>query len=94
MAPHPFGNATALATTRLLLGQARSVAVLTGADIAAESGILTFRGAAGLWRKFSPEEWATPEAFARDPRLVWEWYDWRRGLIAQAAPNAGHSALA
>ena len=73
---------------------ATSVTVLTGAGISAESGIPTFRGAAGLWRQFRPEELATPEAFARDPQVVWEWYDWRRGLIDRAEPNAGHIALA
>lgn len=76
------------------LRAASSVAVLTGAGISAESGVPTFRGAGGLWREFRPEELATPEAFQRDPRLVWEWYDWRRGLIAAAQPNAGHLALA
>ena len=70
------------------------VAVLTGAGISAESGIPTFRGPNGLWRRYRPEDLATPEAFARDPKLVWEWYDWRRGLIAQAEPNAAHRALA
>jgi NAD-dependent deacetylase len=76
------------------LREASSVAALTGAGISAESGIPTFRGAGGLWRQFRAEDLATPEAFARDPRLVWEWYDWRRGLIARAEPNAGHRALA
>jgi len=76
------------------LRTASAVAVLTGAGISAESGIPTFRGAGGLWHQFRAEELATPEAFARDPRLVWEWYDWRRGLIAAAAPNGGHLALA
>jgi NAD-dependent deacetylase len=76
------------------LKRASSVAALTGAGISAESGIPTFRGAGGLWREFRAEDLATPEAFARDPRLVWEWYDWRRCLIAQAEPNAGHRALA
>ncbi|MBI4876840.1 MAG: NAD-dependent deacylase [Acidobacteria bacterium] len=76
------------------LREARCVAALTGAGISAESGVPTFRGAGGLWRQFRPEDLATPEAFARDPRLVWEWYDWRRGLIAATEPNAGHLALA
>jgi NAD-dependent deacetylase len=70
------------------------VIALTGAGISAESGIPTFRGEAGMWKNYKPEELATPQAFAKDPRLVWEWYDWRRGLIAQAQPNAGHKALA
>jgi NAD-dependent deacetylase len=54
----------------------------------------TFRGTAGLWRQFRPEDLATPEAFARDPKLCWEWYNWRRGLIANVQPNPGHIALA
>jgi len=69
------------------------MAVLTGAGISAESGIPTFRGAGGLWRNYKPEDLATPEAFARDPRLVWEWYNWRREAVAQAVPNAAHRAL-
>ena len=73
---------------------ARRVAALTGAGISAESGIPTFRGPGGLWRDYRPEELATPDAFARDPRLVWEWYDWRRAIIAKAEPNPGHYALA
>lgn len=69
--------------------------MLTGAGVSAESGIPTFRDAqTGLWSRFRPEELATPEAFARDPRLVWEWYEWRRGLVAGAAPNPAHRALA
>lgn len=73
--------------------EAEGVAVLTGAGISAESGVPTFRGAGGLWREYRPEDLATPEAFARDPKLVWEWYNWRRELIAKARPNAGHQAL-
>jgi NAD-dependent deacetylase len=75
------------------LAHATSVAVLTGAGISAESGVPTFRGAGGLWKEYKPEELATAEAFARDPRLVWEWYNWRRELIAKAMPNPGHKAL-
>jgi len=75
------------------LKQARSIAVLTGAGVSAESGVPTFRGNGGLWKQYRAEDLATPGAFARDPKLVWEWYDWRRGLIAHAEPNAGHRAL-
>lgn len=74
--------------------ESESVMVLTGAGISAESGIPTFRGPNGLWRNYSPEQLATREAFERDPRLVWEWYDWRRGIIRKASPNRGHLALA
>ena len=77
------------------LRSAGSVAVLTGSGVSAESGVPTFREAqTGLWARFGPEELATPEAFARDPRLVWEWYTWRRELVEKAAPNPGHEALA
>lgn len=76
------------------LAGAQRIAVLTGAGISAESGVPTFRGADGLWRTYRAETLATPEAFARDPALVWEWYDWRRGLVAPARPNAGHTVLA
>lgn len=68
--------------------------VLTGAGVSAESGVPTFRGPGGLWRQYRPEDLATPEAFARDPRLVWEWYAWRREVIAPLRPNAAHRALA
>ena len=71
----------------------RSVVVLTGAGISAESGVPTFRGEDGLWRRYCAEELATPQAFARQPTLVWEWYDWRRGLIAYCEPNAAHRVL-
>jgi NAD-dependent deacetylase len=79
---------------RKLLLNAHSIAVLTGAGVSAESGVPTFRGTHGLWKQYRAEDLATPQAFARDPKLVWEWYDWRRGLIAEARPNAGHFALA
>jgi NAD-dependent deacetylase len=73
---------------------ARRITVITGAGVSAASGVPTFRGPGGLWRSFRPEDLATPEAFAHDPTLVWEWYDWRRGLIAACSPNAAHDVLA
>jgi NAD-dependent deacetylase len=77
------------------LQNAQSVTALTGSGVSAESGVPTFREAqTGLWVHFDPEELATPEAFARDPRLVWEWYAWRRKRVEKAAPNPGHEALA
>ena len=81
-------------TARGWIQSAKSVVILTGAGISAESGIPTFRGEGGLWRNYRAEDLATPEAFARDPHLVWEWYDWRRQLLANAEPNAGHLAIA
>jgi NAD-dependent deacetylase len=72
----------------------RRVVVFTGAGVSAESGIPTFRGAGGLWRDFRAEDLATPDAFARDPLLVWQWYEWRRTLIRDAQPNAAHGAVA
>jgi NAD-dependent deacetylase len=83
-----------LELARECLAAASTVAVLTGAGISAESGIHTFRGSGGLWRNFRPEDLATREAFARDPRLVWEWYNWRREIIARAEPIPAHRALA
>jgi NAD-dependent deacetylase len=76
------------------LAEASAVTVLTGAGVSADSGIPTFRGPNGLWRNFRAEDLATPEAFARDPRLVWEWYNWRRELLATKRPNAAHVAIA
>jgi NAD-dependent deacetylase len=77
------------------LAGAKSVAVLTGAGVSAESGVPTFRDAqTGMWAKFSPEELATPRAFRKNPKLVWEWYCWRRKLVAGAHPNPAHIALA
>lgn len=78
---------------RSRLADARAVAVLTGSGMSADSGIPTFRGTDGLWKTFRAEELATPEAFARNPHLVWEWYNWRRELIAAKQPNAAHEAL-
>jgi NAD-dependent deacetylase len=76
------------------LRRAKRVVVITGAGISAESGVPTFRGADGLWKRYRVEDLATPHAFRRDPRLVWEWYDWRRRLIFGKEPNAGHVAIA
>ena len=77
------------------LRRAQRVVVLTGAGVSAESGLPTFRDAlTGLWAKHRPEDLATPEAFARDPELVLEWYGWRRELVRAAEPNAAHRAIA
>ncbi|MBP7149027.1 MAG: NAD-dependent deacylase [Acidobacteria bacterium] len=76
------------------LASARHVVALTGAGVSAESGVPTFRGAGGLWRGRDATELATPEAFAADPKLVWEFYDWRRTLLAGCSPNGAHRALA
>lgn len=70
------------------------VLVLTGAGVSAESGIPTFRGKDGYWRNLDPTKLATPEAFARDPQLVWDWYRERRQRIRNAQPNAAHEAIA
>ncbi len=84
-----------LADLRDRLGPHTPVAVLTGAGVSSASGIPTFRGRDdSLWSQYRPEDLATPEAFARDPELVWRWYDWRRGLIAANRPNPAHAALA
>lgn len=76
------------------LSAAENVVVLTGAGISAESGVPTFRGEGGLWRTYRATDLATPEAFENDPKLVWEFYGWRRQLLAPLDPNPGHYALA
>ena len=77
------------------LRAARKIAVLTGAGISQESGLRTFRDPQeGFWAQYDPEDLATPEAFERDPRLVWEWYAHRRGQLAGVHPNPGQRALA
>ncbi len=75
------------------LKEAQRVCIITGAGISAESGVPTFRGKDGLWRQYRAEELATPQAFARDPKLVWEWYNWRRSLIYPLKPNPAHEAV-
>jgi NAD-dependent protein deacetylase/lipoamidase len=77
------------------LQAAHSMAVLTGAGASAESGVPTFRDAqTGLWTRYRPEDLATPEAFRRNPKLVWDWYSWRKKLVMDVQPNPGHYALA
>ena len=77
------------------LRDAERVVALTGSGVPAESGVPTFREAqTGLWERFDPQQLATPEAFARDPELVWRWYAWRRELVSKARPNPAHAALA
>jgi NAD-dependent deacetylase len=83
------------AALRERLSAANHVAVLTGAGVSAESGVPTFRDAqTGLWANFKPEDLATPSAFRRNPKLVWEWYAWRRETVAKVTPNPAHHALA
>ena len=74
--------------------EAQNLAVLTGAGVSAESGVPTFRGSDGLWKKYRATDLATPEAFKKDPELVWEFYNWRRELIGKVKPNPAHYALA
>ena len=77
-----------------VLGTSKKVVAMTGAGVSAESGVPTFRDAqTGLWAQYDPTELATPEAFERDPTLVWDWYQWRREKVAEVQPNQGHSAL-
>lgn len=82
-----------LEEARKRLEEARRVAVLTGAGISKPSGIPTFRDAEGLWKNFNPLDYATPEAYARDPEKVWAWYAWRIQKVREAKPNPAHYAL-
>jgi NAD-dependent deacetylase len=83
-----------LAAVAQRIRDATRLTILTGAGVSAASGVPTFRGPDGLWRRYRPEDLATPEAFARDPQLVWEWYAWRREKIAGCRPNAAHEVIA
>lgn len=76
-----------------ILKEVKTLFVLTGAGISAESGIPTFRGVDGLWKNYSAADLATPQAFRKDPKMVWEWYHWRQGIISKAEPNPAHYAL-
>lgn len=79
---------------RSALRDAQKIWVLTGSGVSAESGVPTFRDAqTGLWAQYDPQELATPDAFRREPDLVWRWYRWRRELVAAVGPNPGHLAL-
>ncbi|MCU0480141.1 MAG: NAD-dependent deacylase [Anaerolineae bacterium] len=78
-----------------IIKNAKRPVVLTGAGVSKESGIPTFRDAMdGLWAQYDPQQLATPRAFAQNPKLVWDWYEYRRGLVNHAKPNAGHITLA
>ncbi len=77
-----------------LVANAKYLIALTGAGVSKESNVPTFRGEDGLWRNYNAMELATPSAFANNPKLVWEWYTWRQGLIAKCEPNPGHLTLA
>jgi len=83
-----------LEMVKALLDGSRRVVVLTGAGISAESGVPTFRGRDGLWKNHRPEDLARPDAFEAHPELVWEFYNWRRRLVAGCEPNPAHRALA
>ena len=82
------------ATFRQVLANSRNIVFLTGAGASAESGIPTFRGAGGLWRKFVAQDLATPSAFRRNPSLVWEFYSYRREVVLSKEPNKAHGAIA
>lgn len=87
-------NGRTLRQVRGAIRRAQGVMILTGAGVSADSGISTFRDAGGLWDRYRPEELATPQAFRRDPRVVWEWYDLRRRAVLSCRPNRGHKAIA
>jgi len=84
----------AIAQIAQQLRSSSRLTILTGAGISAASGVPTFRGNEGLWRSYSPHDLATPSAFQRDPKLVWEWYNWRRELISKCLPNRAHEIIA
>jgi NAD-dependent deacetylase len=88
MVPDPFSDLAAR------LRQVKRITILTGAGVSAASGVPTFRGDGGLWRSYRAADLATPQAFARDPALVWEWYAWRRATVAACRPNRAHEVIA
>jgi NAD-dependent deacetylase len=82
-----------LQTVADIISKSEYLIALTGAGISKESNVPTFRGKDGLWKQYNAMDLATPSAFARDPQLVWEWYVWRQGLIAECSPNPAHMTL-
>src|SRR3954451_18879869 len=91
---NPMEASSSFIEAKAAVGKARSIAVLTGAGVSAESGIPTFRSNGGFWGNMRFQDLATPEGFNRDPKPVWEWYESRRHDLLKAEPNAGHRALA
>lgn len=91
---HPPPTNSSMHTAKTWIQACRSLCVLTGAGVSAESGVPTFRGKDGLWKRRDPMSLATPEAFSENPAEVWEWYQWRREKIRGCEPNAGHLAIA
>lgn len=83
-----------MADFRKLFAKAKHIVILSGAGVSAESGVPTFRGAGGYWRKWQAQDLATPQAFARNPSQVWEFYHYRREVMLSKAPNPGHLAIA
>lgn len=86
-------NLEELERAKIALREKARVVVLTGAGVSKESGVPTFRGTNGLWKEFRAQELATPEAFKRNPTLVWDFYEFRRALVSRAVPNPAHVAL-
>ena len=82
-----------VSAARSAVRECLSLCILTGAGVSAESGVPTFRGPGGMWKNRDPMSLATPEAFAADPKTVWEWYQWRREIIRNCSPNPGHEAI-
>ncbi|XP_014705025.1 NAD-dependent protein deacylase sirtuin-5, mitochondrial [Equus asinus] len=83
-----------MADFRKFFAKAKHIVVISGAGISAESGVPTFRGAGGYWRKWKAQDLATPQAFARNPSQVWEFYHYRREVVQTKEPNPGHLAIA
>ncbi|XP_041791450.1 NAD-dependent protein deacylase sirtuin-5, mitochondrial [Chelmon rostratus] len=83
-----------LAAFRKIFSNAKNIAIITGAGVSAESGVPTFRGAGGYWRKWEAQQLATPEAFSRNPSRVWEFYHYRREVMLTKNPNPAHLAIA